>query len=62
MPPKQQKKEAVFTDQETEELKKQIINLPKDKPKECEGLIRELYKKISEVSKENMREKPSVRT
>ncbi len=57
MPPKQQKKEAVFTDKETEELKNQIIDLPKDKPKECESLIRELHKKISEVTKENMREK-----
>ena len=43
-------------EQEIEELKTQISKLPKDKPKVCEGLIRELSIKISLVSKENVKE------
>lgn len=40
-----------------EELKKQITDLPKDNPKACEGLIRELFKKISEIRKETEKER-----
>ncbi len=39
------------------ELKEQINNLPKDNPKLCEGLIRELHKKISKIGNESEKEK-----
>ncbi len=52
------KKETVIIEQpEIEELKKQIDNLATNKPEECEGLIRELYKKISKISKERVKER-----
>ncbi|CAB4006522.1 Hypothetical predicted protein [Paramuricea clavata] len=40
-----------------DELKTEINNLPKDKPKACEGLIRELNKKISEVNNKSVKER-----
>ena len=40
-----------------DELKTEINNLPKDNPKACEGLIRELSKKISEVNNESVKER-----
>jgi hypothetical protein len=46
----------ILAEQEIGELKTQINNLPKDNPKVCEGLIRELSVKISQICKDNVKE------
>lgn len=56
MPGKQPKREADLSEKEKEQvadLKKQINDLPDNNPKLCEGLIREKYDRISEISRES---------
>lgn len=55
-----QKQRNVLTEQdamEVDEIKSEIDSLPTDDPKTCEGLLRDLYNKISEIEKGSVKER-----